>query len=367
MMETRLHAQPKATLSPTFTPSGGGVLQRKCACGGSLCIASESDGSTRQNLSLQRSARNPDLVTSNWEAVPPTERDVLSSSVQPPDTRTRARSESRLGHHFGRIVVNDANLAVNRTHEHLFAKGDTDDGMRMLIPRLLEIDEPEPEEAIPKIDQGIVATSVAEDAAASKKFRARDWGLTWPETVEETVSAAKVGAKWRADLTDLKGHYSMQTRLLPSVQEVTGPTGNTTHQNFCVQLRDLNALGYGRKPAWFMVAAVVAHENVHAAGMLPGLERAAPLIQADFNRATIPDATGMTAATALSDLKTTRRFAKAKRQMHSRWIDEVTDLIQYDHEGPTDDAEHAVLDPMMTTICDHSREMKWAACDTCRP
>ena len=35
MMETRSHAQPKAPPASSFVPVAGGVLQRKCGCGGS--------------------------------------------------------------------------------------------------------------------------------------------------------------------------------------------------------------------------------------------------------------------------------------------------------------------------------------------
>src|SRR5947209_5632274 len=43
MMETRLHTQLKAAPPPFFSPVRGGVLQRKCACGGSCGLAAECE------------------------------------------------------------------------------------------------------------------------------------------------------------------------------------------------------------------------------------------------------------------------------------------------------------------------------------
>ena len=43
MMETRLCTQVKAKRPSSFMPVRGGVLQRKCACGGSSGIAGECE------------------------------------------------------------------------------------------------------------------------------------------------------------------------------------------------------------------------------------------------------------------------------------------------------------------------------------
>ena len=97
-METRLHAQPKAAPPPSFTLVRGGVLQRKCACGGSAGVMSECDNCSSKKLSLQRSAAT--LETPN--------------SVSPYDsrfsdhlhgTRIPMASERRLGHAFNRLSI----------------------------------------------------------------------------------------------------------------------------------------------------------------------------------------------------------------------------------------------------------------------
>ena len=67
------------------------------------------------------------------------------------------------------------------------------------------------------------------------------WGLTWPDNVAVTICAYRSGANWQAALLTVTGNYSVQTRLIPPVVEVTGPAGNTTEGNYCDQINDMNA------------------------------------------------------------------------------------------------------------------------------
>lgn len=100
-----MQAQPKATLSPAFTPSGGGVLQRKCACGGLSGVTDKCEDCDRQKLSLQRSTEDPQADTQNSAGVPPIVHEVLRSPGQPLDTKTRAFMEPRFGHDFSHVRV----------------------------------------------------------------------------------------------------------------------------------------------------------------------------------------------------------------------------------------------------------------------
>lgn len=205
---------------------------------------------------------------------------------------------------------------------------------------------------------------MARDGVASQALSACDWGLTWEEKVDETVSAVKSGAAWHADPTALRGHYSIQARLLPSEKEVTGPAGNTTSANFCAQVSELSKLGEC-PGAWYMLRAVVAHENVHATREGPGLKAAAPIIQAGFNAVTIADVPGKTAAAARAELEALPAYANAKGQMRGIWASEATKLQLGDHSGPAAAAEHTVVDPMINTICNHAKVNTWGACADC--
>jgi hypothetical protein len=88
-----------------FTPVRGGVLQRKCACGGSAGMAGECEECGNQGLSLQRSTRNSELETRNSGGVPPIVHEVLRSPGQPLDPETRAFMEPHFGHDFGNVRV----------------------------------------------------------------------------------------------------------------------------------------------------------------------------------------------------------------------------------------------------------------------
>ncbi len=83
-----------------------GLLQRKCACGGTPGPEGECAECRRKRL--QRQAE-PSVTPS---AVPPIVHEALGSSGQPLDASTRAFMETRLGHDFGRVQVHaDARAA----------------------------------------------------------------------------------------------------------------------------------------------------------------------------------------------------------------------------------------------------------------
>lgn len=86
-------------------PVRGGVLQRKCACGGAVGIAQDCDECSKQSLSLRRSTQNSELGTQKSVGVPPIVHEVLGSPAQPLDATTRAFMEPRFGHDFSRVQV----------------------------------------------------------------------------------------------------------------------------------------------------------------------------------------------------------------------------------------------------------------------
>ncbi|MBC8028991.1 MAG: DUF4157 domain-containing protein [Pyrinomonadaceae bacterium] len=122
MMETRSHIQPKAAPPPSFTPVGGGVLQRTCACGGSPGIAGECDGCDKKKLTLQRSTQNAENGNANSGGVPQIVHEALNSPGQPLDAETRAFMEPRFGHDFSRVRVHtDARAAESASDVAAFA------------------------------------------------------------------------------------------------------------------------------------------------------------------------------------------------------------------------------------------------------
>ena len=122
---------------------------------------------------------------------------------------------------------------------------------------------PPPRPVVANAPFNVANAIVQPGAAPSNALGAGTWGLTFPENVQVTIDIFNNAGVWQPVLTGVIGNYSMQTRLLPGVTEVTGPAGNTTAANYCAQINDLNSLG-APGSVWYMLSAVVAHERVHA-------------------------------------------------------------------------------------------------------
>ena len=203
------------------------------------------------------------------------------------------------------------------------------------------------------------ATSVAAMGAA--------YGLTMEESIKVSIGAKKVGNTWHPKVTKLVGRYSQQARLLGTQTEVTGPSGNTTQANFCAQVEELSRLGYGAPHAWYMLKAVKRHENVHLAHFRRGLKNARPTIVHDIEAVSIPHVAGMKKKAAVAALKADPAFLAAVSGATATWSAQDDVLLAGDHAagGPTDKAEHKVVDPMIKRICKHARKKGWAACPQC--
>lgn len=93
----------------SFTPAWSGVLQRKCACGGSSTTDQCAECSKKEMALQRRSAGQHEP-----ETVPPIVYDVLRSPGQPLDAQTRAFFEPRFGHDFSQVRVHtDASAAAS--------------------------------------------------------------------------------------------------------------------------------------------------------------------------------------------------------------------------------------------------------------
>jgi len=87
-------------------PLARGVLQRKCACGGSPGVDGECAECRKKRL--QRRA----AVPSELGIVPPRVHDVLRSPGQPLDADTRAFMEPRFGHNFSQVRIHTDEAAA---------------------------------------------------------------------------------------------------------------------------------------------------------------------------------------------------------------------------------------------------------------
>jgi hypothetical protein len=217
---------------------------------------------------------------------------------------------------------------------------------------------------------GVTTTaSISAGATPTHALPADMYGLTFPEAVDVTITACKEGSTWVPGVLTLVGRYSMQTRLLPGQSEVTGPGGNTNRSNFCEQVTGLKGLGNRVGNPWYMISAVVAHEQVHETRFLPALNAVSARIVAAIEGVSIPDDGKMAEADALKALQASAAFKAAVKTAYTTWLTEAARRVAGDHAGggPTDRAEKAIVDPMIASICAEGKKSSWGACPACPP
>src|SRR5262245_1794733 len=108
---SRKTAASTISRQPTFTPARSGLLQRKCACGGTPGKTGECEECKKKRL--QRKMRNPEAGVSHNSVAPPIVSEVLSSAGQPLDTATRAFMEPRFGYDFSQVRVHTDKKAAD--------------------------------------------------------------------------------------------------------------------------------------------------------------------------------------------------------------------------------------------------------------
>lgn len=100
-----------SSIPPTFTPVRSGLLQRKCACGGTPDPTGQCESCRKKRLQRKRSNAGPDRQSDF--GLPPIVHEVLRSPGQPLDTGTRAFMEPRFGHDFSQVRVHTDMRAAN--------------------------------------------------------------------------------------------------------------------------------------------------------------------------------------------------------------------------------------------------------------
>src|SRR5882672_6367718 len=105
-MNTHTYKASNSSAMPhAFTPVRSGLLQRKCACGGSAGLAGECEECGKQALSLQRATRNSELTIGHHQRMPRIVNEVLRSSGQALDAQTRTFMEPSFNHDFSNVRV----------------------------------------------------------------------------------------------------------------------------------------------------------------------------------------------------------------------------------------------------------------------
>ncbi len=136
---------------PKLSTGRGQLLQRKCACGGSLGLSEECEECAKKKLTIQRKAKDHN---GGGLAVPPVVTDVLNSAGQPLNVDTRHLMETRIGHDFSKVRVHTDEkaaqsarsvnaLAYTSGHHVVFASGqyspDTRTGQKIIAHELTHV------------------------------------------------------------------------------------------------------------------------------------------------------------------------------------------------------------------------------------
>ena len=203
---------------------------------------------------------------------------------------------------------------------------------------------------------------VSPSATAQGLLRATDWGLTFEESAELEIGASLSGCTWTAVLISVKGNYSQITRLVPGAYEVVG----TNEFNYCTQVLDLRSLGNVISCQWYMLAAVQAHEAVHLTHMLPTLNSVLTNIANSVKTLTVPS-TKQSKAQAIAQLRALPAFQIVVGNTLTGWRNAFRTIAETDEapNGPCETAEHAVVDPVVTTICNRAGTQGWPTCIYC--
>jgi hypothetical protein len=97
-------------IKATPIPARRNISQRKCACGGTLGLGGECEACRSKRL--QRKSTNAEVTLRTDSAVPTIVHEVVRSSGQPLDARTRGFMETRFSHDFSRVQIHTDARAV---------------------------------------------------------------------------------------------------------------------------------------------------------------------------------------------------------------------------------------------------------------
>lgn len=119
-----MHARSTATAGLSFTPMRGGMLQRKCACGGTPGPSGECEACRKKRL--QRATDPHAISQPPAAAVSPIVSEVLSSPGKPLDKQARAFMEPRFGHDFSHVRIHadeKAAASASAVNAHAYTTG----------------------------------------------------------------------------------------------------------------------------------------------------------------------------------------------------------------------------------------------------
>ncbi|MBL8879059.1 MAG: hypothetical protein JNG88_08055 [Phycisphaerales bacterium] len=186
------------------------------------------------------------------------------------------------------------------------------------------------------------------------------WGAMRPTTwaVDITAYFDCASDSWKARVTQADSTYTIWWRLLAGISEASAAAA--TDANHCNMIADLNALGNRAGRAWYMLAAVEAHERVHVTEWRTSLDPKFATMKTTIEALSVPRASAADAAAARTAIRALPAYQTA--------VDAADNDAQTvfwaipDPNGNTDAAEHAVVDPVITAIRARETAEGWTVC-----
>ncbi len=265
LSNARANVQPKAVLMPkaTVRPAPIGLLQRRCACGGTPGPDGECAGCKARRLGLQRRA------TTSSAVVPPIVREVLRSPGQPLDAATRAFMEPRFGHDFSQVRVHSDTRAAESAravNALAYTVGrDVVFGEGHYVPRAISGQRLLAHELAHVVQQSGSGTSVAahsivpadHESEREAESAMRHVLANQSASIRSTTVAGSI-QRARGDLVAYSGGSSGTLRVVQSGQEIfstSAVSGNPGAQEYMV--------GEGPIPTWnYLLHPQISHPTV---------------------------------------------------------------------------------------------------------
>ena len=212
-------------------------------------------------------------------------------------------------------------------------------------------------------------------------------GLCSPESIK--IDKPKFfylkGDRWYPYIERVEGEYFFDYRLVEGQQEVTGPGGNTTQSNYCEQLMVLKSIpkyvhgpeyknycnrqGAANQPIWYMLEAVKEHEKVHEPNVIDVFIGNAKdsILTLINNKLSFEDHPQKTFSEIENEAFIIIDFMidDIEEKATDLWLNESLKKSANDHNsgGAAEQAEYAVINPMIEQICAHSKSAHWAICE----
>lgn len=179
------------------------------------------------------------------------------------------------------------------------------------------------------------------------------WGITVNDDPIFDISVFATPAAWRCVITKADQQSHQGSHLLPGVVEVTNAM--VAAEADCARLQTMitsldSAANQGADSGFYMIAAVQAHEDEHIRQYRAALPAHYTTLRTTIEGLTVPLVNHNTAASAKAAIKALPAFTTAMDTFHAADVAVNNAANAHVPMAPFNAVEHAVVDPMITTI-----------------